>query len=136
MFNLAATQPRRSLSIAGCRNLARQFRERVEARQSRAIVLVGRSRASPFDLHALLPVPDFILQLGPAHPDALAWLPEHWGTTDGLRRVVERWVAARLPAGHAVVGYSFFTIGDTPHSAVTQLAARWPVLQFALQPWD
>jgi hypothetical protein len=84
----------------------------------------------------LLPVPDFILQLVPAHPDALAWLPEHWGTTDGLRRVVERWVAARPPAGDAVVGYSFFTGGDTPHSAVTQLAARWPVLQFALQPWD
>ena len=72
VFNLAVAQPpaQRRLSIEGCRILARQLRDRVEARQARAAALVGRSRACPFDLHALLPVPDAILQLGPDHPAA------------------------------------------------------------------
>jgi hypothetical protein len=52
--------------------------------------LVGQSRACPFDLHALLPVPGPTLQLGPSHPDALAWLATHWGITDRLRQVVVR----------------------------------------------
>lgn len=70
VFNLAAAQPpaRRRLSIEGCRILARQVRDRVEARQARAAALVGQSRACPFDLHTLLPVPAAVLQLGPNHP--------------------------------------------------------------------
>ncbi|MDD2861006.1 MAG: hypothetical protein PHI71_08060 [Acidiphilium sp.] len=40
----------RSLSIAGCRILARQFRERVEAREARARDRIGVSLACPFDL--------------------------------------------------------------------------------------
>jgi len=76
VFNLAASQPagQRNLTIAGCRILARQFRGRVEAHHAKAAALVGCSQACPFDLQALLPVPAVILQLGPAHPDALAWL--------------------------------------------------------------
>ena len=72
VFVRAVAQPasRRNLTIDGCRILARQFRERVEARQARAAALVGRSDACPFDLHTLLPVPAAILQLGPTHPDA------------------------------------------------------------------
>ena len=79
VFNLAVAQPpaQRSLSIEGCRILARQFRDRAEARQARAVALVGRSRACPFDLHTLLPVPDAVLQQGPTHPAVLAWLREH-----------------------------------------------------------
>jgi hypothetical protein len=74
VFNLAVSQPpaRRNLSIAGCRILARQFRERVEMRQAQAAALVGCSRACPFDLQRLLPVPEIILALGPTHPAALA----------------------------------------------------------------
>ncbi len=74
VFNLAAAQPpaQRSLSIEGCRILARQFRDRAEARQARAVALAGRSWACPFDLHTLLPVPDGILQHGPTHPAALS----------------------------------------------------------------
>jgi hypothetical protein len=55
LFNLAASQPAAgcNLTIAGCRILARQFRERVEQRQGRAIALVGHGRSCPFDLHAL-----------------------------------------------------------------------------------
>jgi hypothetical protein len=141
IFNLAASQPaaQRSLSIAGCRILARQFRERVEARQARAVALVGHSRACPLDLHGLLPVPPGILHLGPNHPVARSWLVTHWGTTDRLRQVAEReWptTGRRLPAGHAVIGYGFFTAGDTPCAAMTHLGKRWPTLRFVLRPAD
>jgi hypothetical protein len=136
VFVRAVSQPAatRNLSVAGCRILARQFRERVEARQSRAAALVGRSQACPFDLHTLLPVPDTILQRGPADPASLAWLSAQWGTTDRLRQVVERRPAATEPRDEAVIGYGFFTAGDTPQAAMAQLAARWPVLRFLLQP--
>jgi hypothetical protein len=139
VFNLAVAQPRdrRTLTVEGCRILARQFRERVEARQARAAALVGHSRACPFDLHVLLPVPEAILRLGPTDPASLAWLSGHWGVTDGLRQVVERskpTTGRRLPSGHAVAGYGFFTFGETPHAAVAQVGARWPALRFVLRP--
>lgn len=139
IFNLAVSQPvhLRSLSIDGCRILARQFRERVDARQAKAAALVGRSRACPFDLHTLLPVPVAILQLGPNDPGSLAWLAAQWGTTDGLRQVVGRprpGAGRRLPAGHAVIGYGFFTSGATPHAAIAAIGPRWPALRFLLQP--
>jgi hypothetical protein len=92
IFVRAVSQPagRRSLTVAGWRILARQFRDRFEAHQARAASLVGRSLACPFDLQVLLPVPPAILQLGPNDPTALAWLERHWGTTDRLRQVVLR----------------------------------------------
>jgi hypothetical protein len=144
IFNLAASQPSaiRSLTILGCRILARQFRERVEDRAARAAARVGRSsacpgRACPFDLHTLLPVPAAVLDLGPSHPDAQSWLAKHWGITDTPRQVSERHGAKagrRLPASHTVVGYSFFTSGETPHAAIAQLGSRWPALRFVLRP--
>ncbi len=139
IFNLAASQPaaRRSLDIAGCRILARQFRDRAEARQARAAALVGHSGACPFDLHTLLPVPAVILQQGATHPAAVAWLQQHWGVSDGLRQVAELAdprPGRRLPQGDAVLGYGFFTAAETPHAAVAQLAPRWPALRLALQP--
>ena len=144
IFNLAASQPGaiRSLTIEGCRILARQFRERVEARAGQAASRVGRSRACPgqacpFDLHTLLPVPAAILELGLTHPQAQAWLTQHWGLTDSSRQVAERPHATtgrRLPSGHRVIGYSFFTAGETPHAAIAQLGPRWPALRFLLQP--
>jgi hypothetical protein len=127
----------RSLSIAGCRILARQFRERVEARHAQAVARVARSQACPFDLQVLLPVPAAILQLGPRHPAARTWLTVHWGFTDRLRQVVERpkpGIGRRLPTGHAVIGYGFFTDGETPQAAIAQLAAQWPGLRFSLVP--
>jgi hypothetical protein len=139
IFVRAVSQPasRRNLTVDGCRILARQFRERVEARQARAAALVGRSQNCPFDLHALLPVPAAILMLGPTHPAALSWLAAHWGVTDRLRQVSLRARATtgrRLKRGHAVVGYGFFTLGETPHAAIAQLHGRWPALRFALVP--
>ena len=137
VFNLAVSQPARdrNLTVEGCRILARQFRDRVEAHQARAAARVGSSRACPFDLHTLLPVPDAILQLGPDHPQARAWLVAHWGVTDRLRQVTIRSKAStgrRLPTGHTVMGYGFFTSGETPHVAITRLGADWPGLRFQL----
>jgi hypothetical protein len=139
IFSLAVTQPAatRHLSIAGCRILARQFRARLEAHHGQAVARVGRSRACPFDLHTLLPVPDAILALGPTDPAALAWLTSRWGTTDRLRQVVERpkpGIGRRLARGHHAVGYGFFTAGETPHAAIAALAPRWPALSFRLRP--
>jgi hypothetical protein len=139
MFVRAVSQPasRRSLTVAGCRVLARQFRDRFEAHHACAAALVGRSLSCPFDLHVLLPVPATILQLGPTDPAALAWLTRHWGTPDRLRQVTRRpkpGPGRRLPAGHAVIGYGFFTAGDTPQTAVDRLAADWPALRFRLIP--
>jgi len=139
VFNLAVSPPagRRSLTIDGCRILARQFRERAEARQARAAALVGRSLACPFDLQALLPVPPAILRLGPSHPDALAWLAAQWGTTDRLRQVAGRpkpTTGRRLPKSRAVIGYGFFTASETPRAAIGQLGAAWPALRLVLQP--
>ncbi len=139
IFNLAASQPAalRSLDIAGCRILARQFRDRVEARQARAAALVGRSHMCPFDLHTLLPVPAAILQQGPSHPASLAWLRQHWGVSDGLRQVIalcDPRPGRRLPKHHTVLGYGFFTGAETPHAAIAQLAPRWPALRLVLQP--
>jgi hypothetical protein len=139
IFNLAASQPpaRRNLTIAGCRILARQFRERVAHRQDRAVALVGRGQGCPFDLHTLLPVPDAVLELGPTHPEALAWLAAHWGVTDRLRQVtrLERpRPGRRLPRGSRVIGYGFFTADETPTAAIATLAGRWPALRFRLQP--
>jgi hypothetical protein len=139
IFVRAVLQPasHRNLTVEGCRILARQFRERVEMRQARAAELVGKSVACPFDLHALLPVPASILHLGPTHPDARAWRAAHWGITDRLRQVVVRDNAStgrRLKRGHAVIGYGFFTDGETPYAAIGQFEKRWQALRFRLQP--
>jgi hypothetical protein len=139
VFIRAVSQPasRRHLTIDGCRILARQFRERAEARHAQAVALLGQSRACPFDLQVLLPVPAVILQLGPSHPAALAWLAAHWGITDRLRQVVARpkpSTGRRLPKGHAVIGYGFFTDGETPQAGIAQLAAQWPGVRFSLVP--
>ncbi len=86
-FHLLVNPAHRALSLAGARVLAGQLREAVEHRHAVAVARVGHSRACPFDLHALVPVPAAILHLGPDHPDALAWLWQHWGTTQALRHV-------------------------------------------------
>jgi hypothetical protein len=139
IFVRAVSQPasRRSLTVSGCRILARQFRDRFEAHHARAIALVGCSLACPLDLHVLLPVPPTILQLGPTDPGSRAWLTQHWGTADRLRQVIRRpkpGMGRRLPTGQAVIGYGFFTVGDTPLAAVDRLAADWPALRFRLSP--
>ncbi len=136
---LAAPAPprRRSLSLAGARVLARQLAEASTARHEAATVQVGRSRACPFDLHVLVPVPSEMLRLGSDHPDALAWLWAHWGTTEALRHVaVEPAPVLRVapPAGTGSLHYSFWSADWTPWRAVTTLRQRWPALCFTVRP--
>ncbi len=140
-FLLLAVPPApqlRTLSLAGARVLAGQLREAVAARQAAACARVGRSRACPFDLHALLPVPDAILRLGPDHPEALAWLWQHWGTTEALRHVAEDPDAASDPrhaaAGEAVFRVDFWSADWTPWLALLRLRAAWPALRFDIRP--
>jgi len=51
--------------------------------------------------------------------------------------VVERpkpGLGRRLPKAHTVIGYGFFTDGETPQAAIAQLGMRWPGLRVTLQP--
>jgi hypothetical protein len=132
-----AVAARGHLSIEGCHRLARQFCQRVAAHDARAAALIGHSRACPFDLQVLLPVPLDILRCGPTDPVSLDWLATHWGTRDAPRKIVERPNPSperRLPAGHAVISYAFFTSGDTPQAAIMTLGARWSALRLTLTP--
>jgi hypothetical protein len=91
-FHLLVSPPaprQRTLSLAGARIVAGQLRDAVGRRHDLAVARVGRSRACPFDLHALVPVPSVLLRLGPDDAASLAWLWEHWGTTQALRHVAE-----------------------------------------------
>lgn len=138
IFNLAVSQPpaSRSLTVAGCRLLARQFRERVEARQAKAAALVGNSLACPFDLQTLLPVSHHILRLGPAHSDSLGWLRRHWGPPEGLRKIApleKPRPGKRLRAGHSIIGYGFFSREHPPAAAAETIAASWPALKLRLR---
>ena len=54
-----------------------------------------------------------------------------------LRQVTVRTQASsgrRLPNGHTVTGYGFFTAGETPQVAITRLEVDWPRLRFQLVP--
>jgi len=140
LFHLLLAPPapqRRRLSLAGARVLAGQLRDAVRLRHDAATARVGSSRACPFDLYALVPVPADILRLGPDHPDALAWLWTHWGTTDALRHVaIEPAPALRtpLPAGTATVQLTFWSADWTPWRALAAAAARRPALRFDVRP--
>jgi chromatin segregation and condensation protein Rec8/ScpA/Scc1 (kleisin family) len=60
LFHLLIAPPppqRRRLSLDGARVLAGQLREVAALRHDAGTARVGRSRARPFDLHALVPVP-------------------------------------------------------------------------------
>ena len=131
------TGGQRSLSVAGCRILARQFRERIEAREARARDRIGVSRVCPFDLRVLVPIPPAILTLGHDHPTALAWLSRHWGISDLPRQVIVRpdvGPGRRQKIGHGVLGYGFFTAESSPRPALIAIAEAWPDLKFQLLP--
>jgi hypothetical protein len=102
------------------------------------VACVGRSRACPLDLHALVPVPDALLRLGPDDAAPLAWLWEHWGTTQALRHVAEDTAVNqagrdRRP-GDAVFALSFWSADWTPWRALARIAACWPALRFDTRP--
>jgi hypothetical protein len=126
---LVAPRPpgRRTISVAGARILAGQLRQAMWERYEEAVSRVGYSRACPFDLFALLPVPDAILRLGPDDPAALSWLWTHWGTVWTLRHVIP---LATVDSFR----YSFWAADWTPWPAIRALRARWPTLHFAIRP--
>lgn len=137
---LASRYPRTGrLSLDGCRVFAAQFRERLQDHHHRALATVGWSTACPFDLHALLPVPNSLLSLGREHPDAARWLATRWGTTE-IRRAVVLPAASKIRrkrAGHAAARrFGFFAADMAPRAAVRQLAEAWPDLRVELRTVD
>ena len=146
-FHLLVAPPaphRRVLSAAGARIVAAELRNAMQRQRASALAELARGgRACPFDLHALLPVPDGVLALGPDHADALAWLWAHWGTTRGLRRVEV--VPAprsrvRLPEGapsgpgQEALHLGFWSADWTPWRALARLTELWPTLRFQVCP--
>jgi hypothetical protein len=82
-----------------------------------------------------------MLRLGPDDPAALAWLWEHWGTTQPLRHVAENVVAgrdapyrSRLPVEHDAIHVTFWSADWTPWRALESLAERWQGLRFDVCP--
>ncbi len=138
-FHLLVNPAHRALSLAGARVLASQLRDAVEHRHAVAIARVGHIRPCPLDLHALVPVPAAILQLGPDHSDALAWLWQHWGTTQALRHVAPdtaptRTSAPMLAAGEGSLQLNLWSADWTPWRAFERVRADWPALHFDVQP--
>ena len=135
---LAAPPPpqRRRLSLAGARALASQLHDAAEQRHAAVAARVGRSRACALDLHALLPVPPGVLCLGPDHPEALAWLWAHWGTTAALRHVAAGPALPRraAPGDPVTLDVSFWSADWTPWQALATVAERWPALRFDVRP--
>ncbi|WP_420608286.1 hypothetical protein [Novosphingopyxis sp.] len=128
-FLRLAASPQRSLSLEGARLLAGELRDAVGRRHARAVAQVGCSRACPFDLHALVPVPGNLLRLDSDDPEALAWLWTHWGTTAALRHVALR------PAEEAdALRVSFWAADWTPWRAIATVREAWPGLRFDVRP--
>ena len=123
------------LRIAAARVLARQVRTAVEDHQQRVIAAAGRSRACPFDLHALLPVFYAHLRQGPDDPASIAWLRRHWGTIQPLRHVRRREDPPDRRRRHSArLQYDFWSADWTPWAAFASLGQRWPALVFDLRP--
>jgi hypothetical protein len=138
IFNLTVSQPPavRGVSVEYCRDQARQFVERVQAREARAAALAVSGRGCPFDLQVLLPIPSDILELGMRHPAAIAWLAQHWGTEHRLLQVatsLEARPGRRIPADNRFLGYRFYTVDHAPTAAVQAIAQSRPRLSFTLR---
>jgi hypothetical protein len=123
------------LPPADAKVLASQLREAMESHQLRVLAAAGRSRACPFDLHALLPVPPAILRRGSADPASLAWLRSHWGVVQPLRQVQR--LAGKADGRLRRSGrrdYTFWSADWTPWAAFRALRRIWPRLIFDVQP--
>jgi hypothetical protein len=137
-FHLLIAPPR-SLSLSGARILANQLQAAVAERHALAVARVGQSQACPFDLHVLVPVPVAMLQRGPDDPAALAWLWQHWGTTQALRHVsidtaAETAARLALAPGEATFVVTFWSTDWTPWRAPARIATEWPRLRFETRP--
>jgi hypothetical protein len=125
----------RGLDIDSARVLARELREAIFGHQQKIVAAVAQSRSCPFDLHKLLPVPSEILQLGPDHSAALAWLQANWGTMRPLRhvqRLEDKHVTAKRKT--ARLRLEFWSADWTPWAALAAIRKAWPALGFDVRP--
>ena len=134
---LVALPPgRRGISVEGAHILAGQLAAAVQALHAQTQA-PRHPPLVPLDLHALVPVPAEVLQLGPDAAGAEAWLWEHWGTAWPLRGVAEDAPSAagvrHRPAGQAA-SFRFHSADWSPWRALASLRARWPGLRFDLRP--
>jgi hypothetical protein len=118
---------RRGVPVRAAHALAKQLREAEWALHETAAARAGMTRAVPFDLHALVPVPREVLRLGPDDPEALRWLWENWGTTWTLRRVE---MVTDAPRCFAV---RFFSADWTPWPVLRQVQSQWPEITVTVQ---
>ena len=75
----------------------------------------------------------------PDHPDPLAWLWQHWGTTQALRHVAtghgpHQGTGTRAGGGRDKLRLSFWSADWTPWRAFGRIRADWPTLRFDVQP--
>jgi hypothetical protein len=139
----------RSLSVEGARVFAGQLRAAVSLRHELGVACVGQSRACPFDLHALVPVPAAVLRVGPDNPVSFEWLWSHWGTNQALRHVVADSGQAdgegqggqpSMPDGRVATGdgtifrVTFWSADWMPWQALARIGERWPTLQVEVRP--
>lgn len=129
-FHLLMTQARREITAQGAHLLATQLRDAMWESHERLLAGIAVSR-SPFDLHALLPVPPHLLRRGPDDAQSLAWLWQNWGTTWPLRRI--RRLSAEAD-GRSSFGCTFWSADWTPWPAIAALRARYPTLSIRVTP--
>ncbi len=125
----------RGLDLDSARVLARELREAIFDHQKKVIAATAQSRACPFDLHRLVPVPIGILQLGPDHAASQSWLQTHWGTTKPLRHVQlladKPGTAKRKTVRRKI---EFWSADWTPWAALAAIREAWPVIGFDVRP--
>jgi len=125
----------RGLDIESARVLARELREAIFGHQQKIVAAAAHSRVCPLDFHKLLPVPNEILQLGPDHSAAMAWLQTNWGTTRPLRHVQrfpEKPVTGKRKT--ARLQLEFWSADWTPWAAFAAIRTAWPSLGFDIRP--
>jgi hypothetical protein len=123
------------LRLAAARVLARQLGEAVAVHQDRVVEAAGHSRACPFDLHALVPVPPSILHLGPDAAASIAWLRGHWGVVRALRHVRRHAEPPdRRLRRSARLRFEFWSADWTPWAAFVAIGKDWPALVFDVRP--
>jgi hypothetical protein len=125
LMEAAEARARHGIGAAGARRMAERLRE---AAQSRAERFASAGPTSPFDLHALLPIPPDILDLGAGHAVARQWLWENWGTRAPLRHVED------TGSDPEALRIRFWAADWTPWRAIVRLRASWEALHFDVRP--
>lgn len=123
------------LRPAAARVLARELREAEFQHQSKVRARAGSNRPCPFDLHALIPIPSDLLDLGPDDKNTRAWLRAHWGVLRALRNV------RPVPSGCGKmrgkkerVTIEFWSADWTPWPAIAAVRGRFASLTFSVTP--